>query len=186
SASAGSTATNTGDTGDATSIAISNPFAASGVSGGAGTSGATAATPTATNSAPLGSAVAGSSSSAPTSGNGNQAASNQTSAGTGSAVGGVVTAAEASADGLRAADAALANAAELGQPPAFQPPEAPPTPVVPSGGIDGSLAAFSRTLVSEYTEAGATHLLVLFLGFLLAVKIAREFLRLQLYWDLRA
>ena len=55
---------------------------------------------------------------------------------------------------------------------------------MPSGGIDESLADFSRTLVSEYSDAGATNLLVLFLGFLLAGKIAREFLRLHHYWDL--
>ena len=185
-ASAGSTASNSGNTGDATSIAISNPFSASGVSGGAGNSGATASTPAATNTATLGSAVVGSNAPAvPAATNGSAAQTVSSSAGAATESAGVVPA-EAT-DGLRAADAALATATELTAPPAFQAPapvELPET-VVPSGGIEGSFAAFTNTLVSEYSDADTMNLLVLFLGFVLAAKMARTFTRLNFYWDLR-
>ena len=83
------------------------------------------------------------------------------------------------------ADAALATAADLGQPPAFEPPPPPrSTSSCPPAASTRSLAAFSRTLVNEYSDAGATNLLVLVLGFLLAGKIAREYFRLHHYWDL--
>ena len=86
---------------------------------------------------------------------------------------------------MAAADTALATAAQLGQPPAFEPPPAPEIDLVlPPSVLDESIANFSRTLVSDYTDAGATSLLVLVLGFMLAGKIAREYFRLQHYWDL--
>ena len=39
--------------------------------------------------------------------------------------------------------------------------------------------------MNEYTESGATNLLVLVLAFLMAAKLARTFLRLDTYWDVR-
>ena len=179
--SASSTATNTGDTGDATSIAISNPVSGSGISGDAGSSGATDSTPSATNSALLGTSVAASGSPAATAGN--QAAS--AAVATESAGATVADAATAGAPALAQASALTSAATELGDPPAFEQPAAF-DPVVPSGGVGETLANFSRTIVDEYSQTGATNLLVLVLGFLMAAKLARTFLRLNTYWDLRA
>ena len=175
-ASASSSATNTGRTGDATSQAISNPVSSSGGSGGSGDQGGSTSNPTATNNGILGTAVAG----------GQRVSSNasDSSGGTGDAVAGSPAAQPAQAGpgtvaGPVTAYSSVGNApstpdlpATAGSSAAFQAPESD------AGGFTG----FSRAVAREAGGTQTANLVMLALGVFLAATLAGSASRLNGYW----
>lgn len=176
-ASASSSATNTGQTGDATSQAVSNPVSSSGGSGGSGGTGDRGATsnPSATNTAVLGTAVAG----------GQLAASNASdSTGvTGDAAVPVATPAQPGGGqvapsavnayvGSSTAGSAPSGASTAGSPTAFRAPDAE----------GGGFTAFSRAVAREAGDTQTANLVMLGLGIALAAVVAMSASRLNRYW----